>query len=48
VFHLVSCVPHIEMVMLAGDMKEHVGSSNVGYDGTQVAMVWACDVKRKQ
>jgi len=33
VFHLVSCVPQNEMVMLAGDMNGHVGSSNVGYDG---------------
>jgi len=28
VFHLVSCIPQNEMVVLAG----HVGSSNVGYD----------------
>jgi len=34
VFHLVRCVPQNEMVMLAGDMNGHVGSSNVGYDGT--------------
>jgi len=33
-FHLVSCIPQNEMVTLAGDMSEHVGSSNVGYDGT--------------
>jgi len=33
VFHLVSCIPENEMVVLAGDMKGHVGSSNVGYDG---------------
>jgi len=33
VFHLVSCVPHNEMAVLAGDMNGHVGSSNVGYDG---------------
>ena len=29
-----SCIPQIEMVVLAGDMNGHVGSSNVGYDGT--------------
>jgi len=34
VFHLVSCIPQNEMVVLAGDMNGHVGSSNVGYDGT--------------
>jgi len=33
-FHLVSCVPQHEMVVLAGDVNGHVGSSNVGYDGT--------------
>ena len=30
VFHLVSCIPQNEMVVFAG----HIGSSNVGYDGT--------------
>ena len=34
VFHLMSCVPQNEMVVLAGDMNGRVGSSNVGYDGT--------------
>jgi len=34
VFHLVSCVPQNEMVVFAGDMNGHIGSSNVGYDGT--------------
>ena len=34
VFHLVSCIPQNEMVVFAGDMNGHVGSSNVGYDGT--------------
>jgi len=34
VFHLVSCIPKNEMVVFAGDMNGHVGSSNVGYDGT--------------
>jgi len=34
VFHSVSSVPQNEMVVLAGDMNGHVGSSNVGYDGT--------------
>jgi len=28
VFHLVSCIPHNEMVVFAGDMNGHVGSSN--------------------
>jgi len=32
VFHLVSCIPQNEMVVLAGDINGHVGSSNVGYD----------------
>ena len=31
---LVSCIPQNEMVVFAGDMNGHVGSSNVGYDGT--------------
>ena len=31
VFHLVSCIPQNEMVLLTGDMNEHIGSSNVGY-----------------
>ena len=34
VFHLVSCIPQNEMVVFAGDMNGHVGSSNDGYDGT--------------
>jgi len=34
VFHLVSCIPQNEVVMLAGDMNGHVGSSNAGYDET--------------
>jgi len=29
----VSCIPQNEMVVLAGDMNGHVGSSNAGYDG---------------
>ena len=33
-FHLVSCIPQNEMVVLAGDMNGHVGSNSVGYDGT--------------
>jgi len=33
VFYLVTCIPQNEMVVLAGDMKGHVGSSNTGYDG---------------
>jgi len=35
VFHLVSCIPQNEMVVLAGDINGHIGSSNVGYDGTR-------------
>ena len=34
VFHLVTCIPQNEMVVFAGDMNGHIGSSNVGYDGT--------------
>ena len=34
VFHLVSCSPQNEMVVFAGDMNGHVGSSNAGYEGT--------------
>ena len=34
VFHLVSCIPENKMVVFAGDMNGHIGSSNVGYDGT--------------
>jgi len=34
VFHLVSCIPQNEMVVLASDMNGHVASSNAGYDGT--------------
>ena len=34
VFHLVNCISQNELVVLAGDMNGHVGSSNVGYDGT--------------
>jgi len=35
-FHLVSCIPQNEMVVLADDMNVHVGSSNVGCDGMHV------------
>jgi len=31
---LVSCIPQNEMVVFAGDMNGHVGSSNAGYEGT--------------
>jgi len=31
--HLISCIPQNDMVVSAGDMNGHVGSSNVGYDG---------------
>jgi len=34
VFHLASCIPQNEMVVFAGDMNGHIGSSNVGYNGT--------------
>ena len=33
VFYLGSCIPQNEMVVFAGDMYWHIGSSNVGYDG---------------
>ena len=33
-FHLVSCIPQNEMVVLAEDMIGHGGSNSVGYDGT--------------
>jgi len=33
VFHLVRCIPQNEIVVLAGDMNQHVGSRNVGYFG---------------
>jgi len=33
-FHLVSCIHQNEMVVFAGDMTGHIGSSNVGSDGT--------------
>jgi len=33
VFHLVSCIPQNEMIVLAGDINGHGGSSNVVYDG---------------
>jgi len=36
VFHLVSCIPQNEMVVFAGDMNGHIGSSNVGYCGSHV------------
>jgi len=32
-FHLLSCIPHNEMVVLAGDINRYVNSSNVCYDG---------------
>ena len=34
VFRLVSCIPQNEMVVFAGDMNGHIGSSNVRYGGT--------------
>ena len=38
---LVSCIPQNEIVVFAGDMNGHVGSSNVGYDGTHGGFVTA-------
>jgi len=38
VFHLVSCITQNEMAVLAGDVNGHVGSSNVGYDGSTVVL----------
>ena len=32
VFHLVSCIPLNEMVVLAGDRNGDIGSCNIGYD----------------
>jgi len=32
VFHVVSCIPQNEMVVLAGDINGHIGSSYAGYD----------------
>ena len=34
VFYSLSCIPQNEMVVLAGELNGHVGSSNVGYEGT--------------
>jgi len=31
---LVSCIPENEKVVFSGDMNGHIGSSNVGCDGT--------------
>jgi len=31
---MVSCIPPNEMVVFAGDKNGHIGSSNLGYDGT--------------
>jgi len=33
-FHFISCIRLNEMVVFAGDTNGHIGSSNVGYDGT--------------
>jgi len=38
-FHLVSYIPQNKKVVVAGNMNGHVGSSNVGYDGTHVQLV---------
>ena len=34
VFHVVSCISQNEMVIFAGDINGHIGSSNVDYDGS--------------
>ena len=33
-FHLVSCIPQNQMVVLAGHLNGHVGRNSVGYNGT--------------
>ena len=33
-FHLVSCIPQNETIVLAGDINGHLGSNSVGYNGT--------------
>jgi len=38
VCHLLSCLPQNEVIVLAGDMNGHVGSSNVGYMVCMVVM----------
>jgi len=40
-FYFVSCMLQNEMVVLAGDINGHVGSSNVGYDGMHGGWVWS-------
>jgi len=42
VFHLVSCIPQNEMVVFAGVMNGHIGSSSVGYDGTHGGFGYGC------
>jgi len=42
VFHLVSCICQNEIVMFAGDMNGHIGSSNVGYGGTHGGFWYGC------
>jgi len=42
VFHLVSCIPQNEMVVLAGYMNEDVGSRNVVCDGMHGVCVCVC------
>ena len=41
-FHLVSCIPQNEMVVFAGDMNGHIGSSNVGCDRTHGGFGYSC------
>jgi len=40
VFHLVSCIPQYKMLVFVGDMNGHIGSSNVGYDGTHGGFIY--------
>jgi len=42
VFRLVSCICQNEIVMFAGDMNGHIGSSNVGYGGTHGGFWYGC------
>ena len=39
-FCLVSCIPQNEMVLLPGDMNEHIG--NVSYDGMHGSFGYGC------
>ena len=41
-FIWLSCVPQNEMVVFAGDMNGHIGSSNVSYRGTHGGFGYGC------